>query len=424
VSRPKLTFDIYRVVAARFLSRAGSEAAFFVGVWGKAAFEFDATAAQLAWIMFLISIGSIAGSLAAGVLVDRFGPRRVLMVAEVFFIPAAISLAFTQNLTQLAALVGIWAFIGAPVMTAGASFAPFLITGGIRLERVNAWIEGAGALSFAVGPAIGALVVRYGEVSWVFIFDAATSLIAALLVARVTLRRPVSVGETTRKRRALSELADGVKTVARTRALRYYVGAGILVWLSFGSFGALEPLFYRDVVGTGIEAMSWMNAIVGAGFMIGAVLLTRLPRSIISARGLALTVALVGLGVVLYVGWPDLRVIAVGGFVWALVIGVLEPQLRTLLQRDAPPDRVGRVIGTAEVAHRVGELLPLAIAPGLAGLFGVQAVLIGGGLVSTAIAVLTIGEARAIDRENADKLAEEVDIAGVRPADEPMSPNP
>jgi MFS family permease len=425
VSRPKLTSDIYRVVAARFLSRAGSEAAFFVGVWGKAAFEFDATAAELAGIMFLLSVGSIAGSMVAGVLVDRYGPRRVLMIAEVFFIPSAISLAFTQNLTQLAALVGIWAFIGAPVVTAGASFAPFLITGGIRLERVNAWLEGAAALSFAVGPAVGALMVRYGEVSWVFIFDAATSLVAAVLVARVTLRRPATLRDEKQENHPVTELLDGVKTVFTSRALRYYVGAGILVWLAFGSFGALEPLFFRDVVGTGIEQMSWMNAIVGAGFMIGAALLTRLPRKIISAQGLALVVTLVGVGTVLYVGWPDLRVIAVGGFVWALIIGVLEPLLRTLLQRDAPPERVGRVMGTAEVAHRVGELIPLAVAPALAALFGVQAVLIGGGLVASAAAILSIGEARGIDRENADKIAAaDVEIAGVQASDEPMSPNP
>ncbi len=424
MSRPKLTSDIYRVVAARFLSRAGSEAAFFVGVWGKAAFEFEASAAQLAGIMFLLSVGSIAGSLVAGVLVDRYGPRRVLMIAEVFFVPAAISLAFTQNLTQLAALVGIWAFIGAPVVTAGASFAPFLITGGIRLERVNAWIEGAAALSFAVGPAVGALMVRYGEVSWVFLFDAATSLVAAALVARVTLRRPTTVRDEHEQRHPASELLDGIRTVFASRSLRYYVTAGILVWLAFGAFGALEPLFFRDVVGTDIETMSWMNAIIGVGFLVGAAMLTRLPRKIISAQGLALVVALVGVGTVLYVGWPDLRVIAVGGFIWALIIGVLEPQLRTLLQRDAPPDRVGRVMGTAEVAHRVGELIPLAVAPGLAALFGVQAVLIGGGLVATAAAILSVGEARAIDRENADKLAADVEIAGVHASDEPMSPNP
>ena len=98
------------------------------------------------------------------------------------------------------------------------------------------------------------------------------------------------------------------------RSLRYYVLAGSLVWLAFGSFGALEPLFFRDVVGTGVQAIGWMNSLFGLGFMTGAALLPRLPRKLVSARGLAIAVCLTGLGTILYVGVPDLRVIAVGAF--------------------------------------------------------------------------------------------------------------
>ena len=140
--------DVYRVVAARFLSRTGSEAAFFVGVWGKAAFVLGATATQLAFIMFALSIASILGSITAGVLIDRFGPRKVLMAAEVLFVPAAMAMIWADNLTQLSVIVAIWGFVGAPVVTAGASFAPFLTHEGVRLEKINAWIEGAGSLSF------------------------------------------------------------------------------------------------------------------------------------------------------------------------------------------------------------------------------------------------------------------------------------
>ncbi|MDH4140808.1 MAG: hypothetical protein OEV43_09590, partial [Coriobacteriia bacterium] len=73
---------IARVVAARFLSRAGSEAAFFVGVWGKAAFVMGAGPQALAAIMFALSAASILGTAAAGILVDRYGPRRVIVAAE------------------------------------------------------------------------------------------------------------------------------------------------------------------------------------------------------------------------------------------------------------------------------------------------------------------------------------------------------
>jgi len=415
--------DIRRVVAARFLSRAGSEAAFFVGVWGKAAFVLGATPAGLAGIMFALSVSSIAGSIVAGILIDRFGPRRVLMYGEFLFVPAALAVAAAQTLPQLSLIVSVWAFVGAPVVTAGASFAPFLVSPGDRLERINAWIEGAGSLSFAVGPAVGALLVRYANVDWVFVLDAATSLVAAVLVARVHIPPVVAAGETA-ERRPFAKLSAGLRIAYGTRSLRYYVLAGTLVWLAFGSFGALEPLFFRDVVGTGVEGMAWMNSIFGMGFLAGAALLPRLPKRLISARGLALMVALTGLGAVLYVGVPNLRVIAVGAFVWAAVIGVMEPLLRTLLHRDTPTHALGRVMGTSEVHRRAGEIVPLAFAPGLAAAFGVQAVLIGGGLVATAAAVLFVGEAAAIDRQAAEDGVPEVEMQPQITADEPISPNP
>ena len=79
--------DLLRVAAARFISRAGGEAAFFVGIWGKAAFEFHATPAELAILMGALSGASILGTVVSGVLVDRYDARRVLMVAEAFFVP-------------------------------------------------------------------------------------------------------------------------------------------------------------------------------------------------------------------------------------------------------------------------------------------------------------------------------------------------
>lgn len=412
--------DIARVIAARYLSRAGSEAAFFVGVWGKAAFDFHATASQIAVVMFVLSIVSIAGSIVGGVLVDRYGPRNVLIGAEMLFIPASLAIAFANDLLSLTALVAFWGLVGAPVMTAGASFAPFLAGDDGDLRKMNSWIESAGSAAFITGPALGSLIVHYANVDWVFIIDAITSLIAAVLVARTVLHYPKREQE---HGTAFGEVREGLRAVYRVSSLRFYVLAGSVVWLGFGAFSALEPLFYRDVLKTGVEAIGYMNSLFGAGILVGALLLQRLPKKIVSARGLCLMVVLTGLGSIAYVGTDNIRVVAVGSIVWGIVIGVLEPLLRTLLHRDSPEGLVGRITGTAQVHRQAGELVPLAFAPALAAMFGVQATLIGGGVTVAVVAVLAFFEATKIDRERAARPATDVDVATLLTSDEPLSPH-
>jgi len=413
--------DIARVIAARYLSRAGSEAAFFVGVWGKAAFSFQATAIQIATLMFVLSVVSILGSVISGVLVDRYGPRRVLIGAEILFVPASLAIALATDLGSLTVLVAFWGFVGAPVMTAGASFAPFLAGDNEdELRKMNSWIESAGSAAFITGPALGSLIVHYANVDWVFFADAATSLIAAVLVARTRLTYPKrDKGHSS----AFGEFRDGIRTAYRARSLRFYVLAGTVVWLGFGAFGALEPLFYRDVVKTGIEAIGYVNSVFGVGILAGALLLQRLPKKIVSARALTVTVMLTGLCSIAYVGTSNIRIVVIGAALWGFVIGVMEPLLRTLLHRDSPKGMVGRITGTAMVHRQAGELLPLAFAPWLAATFGVQLTLIGGAMTVTVIAVLALFEASAIDRIAGTSASTDVEVSTLLAADEPISPN-
>jgi DHA3 family macrolide efflux protein-like MFS transporter len=410
--------DIRRVVAARFISRAGGEAAFFVGIWGKAAYEFHADPTQLALLMGTLALSTILGTLVSGVLIDRYDPRRVLIAAEAIFVPVALMMMLPTTMWQLTGMVGLLGFFGAPVMTAVASFAPFLAEDRNGLERINAWIEGAGSTSFVIGPALGALIARFASLDWIFVLDAATSLVAVVLVARVTMRQPAARAE---KRGAIGELKDGLRFTYGSRPLRYYVLMGTAAWLGFGAFGALEPLFYRDVLNTGVETIGWVNTVFGIGLVTGAALLARLPRRVVSARGLAFFSVLMGLGALLYVGTRDLRVVVLGAVAWGVIIGAVDPLLRTLIQSDSPDEYVGRVAGVSQMHRQAGELLPLAFAPALAGAFGVQAVLIGGGLVLSVVALASLGEAFAVDRG----IRERRDIRiSITTADEPISPNP
>ncbi|MBS3956157.1 MAG: MFS transporter [Clostridiales bacterium] len=411
--------NIKRVVAARFLARAGSEAAFFIGVWGKAAYELQASAAQLALVMLSLSIALIAGAAIGGVLVDRFGPRNVLIYAHIAFVPAALAIVLADSIPALAVLVGIWGFAGAPILTAGASFAPFIATSAEELKRANALIEGAGSAAFVIGPAIGALIATYANVDLVFYIDAGASIAAAIIVWSVSL------APHTRSKRtggALAEMTQGMRITYSIASVRFYVLIGTAVWLGFGVFGALEPLFFRDVVGTGVETIGWMNSLLGLGFVVGAFVFDRLPTRSVTARGLTVAAGAIGTSAALYVLTPELAVIGTGAFLLGTVAGIFSPLQRTLIHRDTPREYLGRVIGASEVHHRAGELVPLAFAPLLAATFGVQATLIAGGVAIIVIAAAALIPAARIDR-GLPPRAVELKSARVG-TDEPFSPNP
>ncbi len=285
--------------------------------------------------------------------------------------------------------------VGAPVFTAITSFAPFLTDNQDELARVNGLIEGASWTAFIVGPAAGAVIASTVGVDGIFVLDAVTSAVGAALVVGVTLRSLPERGES---HGGLAELRDGLGFAYGHDRLRFYIWLGSSVWLLFGFFSALEPLFFRDVVGVEVETLGWVNSLIGLGLVGGTLLSSRLPVGLRTARTLTVLVGLNALGVVAYVGTGRLLVVMIAGVVWGALIGVLVPLHRTLIQINTPDDLVGRIMGVNQMHSEVGHLVPLAIAPALAARYGVQATMLASGLVAAAAALAGWRGATRLDR--------------------------
>jgi MFS family permease len=392
------------VVAARFISRLGGTAVWFIGTMGVAAYVFDASPKQLAIMSLINGLSAIVGSFTAGVLIDRFGPRKVMIWAEIGSIPPVLWMMVAPTLPLFVVGSAIFSLFGIPTWTAGASFAPYITEGRDELERANAYIEGGSSVGFVLGPTVGALIETWFGIHSVFWVMAVAAILAA--VAAWFTR----IDETPREHvsgNAWREFTDGVRLAYTTRSLRYFILLGTAVWFGFGAFQALESLFYRDVVGVGVEWLGYMNTVFGLGLVCGAALLPRLPAKVVSARGLAFFSVLSGLGSMLYVGSADLVWIAPGAFAWGLFIGATEPLLRTLVHLDSPHEYVGRVVGTLQWHRTAGELLPLAFVPTLAVTLGIQETLIAGGVLVALAALGSIRTAGSIDRGRAALPASE-----------------
>ena len=403
------------MVLARFVSRVGGEAAFFVGIWGKAAFELEASASGVAAVMAALGVASLIGSAVAGVLVDRFDPRRVLIVGEILFVPAAIGMVFVETLPSLVIATFLLGLVGTPVFTAISAFGPFLTDDSERLAKINGMIEGASWAAFVVGPAMGAIIAGSIGLDGIFVLDAATSALAALLVFPVSVRRLAKARE---KNEGVKELREGFAFAYGHHRLRFYIWLGSSVWVLFGTFSALEPLFYRDILQVEPETLGWVNSIFGLGLVTGTWIASRLPARYRTARVLVLIVALNSVGVLAYVGTDQLRIVVIAGVFWGLLIGIMAPLLRTLIQINTADEMMGRITGVTQIHSEVGHLLPLALAPLLAGAFGVQRTLIYAGIALAVFALFFLPTATRLDRTR----SVEVPRTGLAdPSDEPRS---
>lgn len=387
--------NVRSVVLARLISRVGGEAAFFVGIWGKAAYDLGATPAQLATVMAALGVASLIGASVAGVLVDRFDPRRVVIWGEVAFVPAALALIFVDTIPALAMATFALGLVGTPVFTAISSFGPFLTDNEDRLAKINSWIEGASWTAFVIGPAMGAVLAGSIGIDAIFVLDAATSLLAAGLLWPITVRKLAKL-ETPLG--GWAELRDGFRIAYRNPRLRFYIWLGSSVWLMFGVFSALEPLFYRDVLGVDVEALGWVNSIFGIGLIAGTVIAGRLPERMRTARWLTVLVGLNAVGVMAYVGTDILTVVVMAAPLWGLIIGQMAPLHRTMIQVNSPEQAVGRIMGVSHIHSEVGHLLPLAFAPAIAALLGVQQTLLVSGSIVAVVAIAFFAPARRLDR--------------------------
>ncbi|OSZ59141.1 MFS transporter [Streptomyces pharetrae CZA14] len=319
----------------------------------------------------------------AGVIVDRLGRKRLLVVATALY---ALFGTAPLWLDSLGAIIASRVLVGvteAAIMTCCTTLIGDYYSGRrrVRYLALQTMCASASATAFLLlGGAVGAAGWRVPF--WVY----AVSLLLAPLMA-VALPSPFP-----RAKRDGRTAADGPPAGAeRPRPFRRRRLAGICALTFFGGTVfytvPVEMAYLLDDLGVqNSGAVGLATAVASAATVAGAVLFTRLRRSPETVLPTVLGLCAVGFGVMCLAGNAPLLV--VGAVLNCLGTGMLLPALLTgAMSRLAFADR-GRGTGLWTAAFFGGEfvcpLVLLAVEPAVGGLAGAVGVL---GLVTGAVAV-------------------------------------
>ena len=382
------------------------------------AFVFDRTH-SLGWVAaagLSRFLPALLFSAYGGVVAERLERIRLMMTSDL------TCAAWQVGLTLIAALNG-------PVVVALAFAALTAVSGVVYEPAVAATIPSivdeddlvaANALNGTIenlvvvaGPGIGAVLLALGSPALAFGVNAASFLVSAALVSRISIRsRPVDVTEAG-SAGPLEQMKVGVRTIIALPAARTLVAYSALVSFVYGTDTVLFIGVSEHRLGTGPQGFGYLLAGIGVGGILMAGAVDRLAGS----RGLAPIIIAGTLGFCL----PTALMTVIHSPVLAFAVQVfrgcstlvVDVLAVTALQRAVPSDQLARVFGVFFAFVISSIALGTVITPPIVSALGLNGALLTMALGASLLGLLGYPALLAIDRQTAslaDALAPRVAV--------------
>ena len=272
------------------------------------------------------------------------------------------------------------------------------------LSAVNTLSATVTNLSYALGPALGGILLILGSPTAAFAVNGATFLLSAALTRAIR----ADLGPDAERRSEVpiaaavagpaSDVLEGFRALTSNSFVIALVVAQVATNVLYGMETVLYALTSTQRLGMEVEGVAFLYAAIGVGGIAAAGIAHRLSRR--SEAGLVLAVATVlcGLPMATLAVASEPSVALVVLLVEGAAMIVVDVLVVTSLQRLLGADVLGRAFGTLDALIVAGILAGSVLAPILVTTVGLQAaLLIGGGMMALAgLAILV--QARAIDR--------------------------
>ncbi|HEX9035883.1 MAG TPA: MFS transporter [Ktedonobacterales bacterium] len=377
----------------QFISTAGSALSMLAA--SILVYRVTGSAFSVGLMLIVTALPSLLFGLIAGVIVDRFDRKRVMVIADlgraglVALVPALV-----LGTGRFHVPGGIlWLYL--LVMLAGVGtqfFEPAFecvlpdVASEEDLAAANALMQISSFGSTAIGFAGAGLIASRLPIAWAFYLDALSFLISAVCIGLAAIPRSAT-DEATSVRAVYQNLRAGAAYLFGSRTLSALFIALIPSALGIGLTNALLLPFATHALHASSFEYSLQEGITSVGFVAGSLwIATRADRI---QSGQMATIGYLGLAVTtaIYAGltsiWLAIAVMTISG-----AFNAPAAVARSLIvQRQTPREARGRVFSALFVARDLLMVVGMAAA-GLADLVDVRALfLVGAGVLAASAAI-------------------------------------
>jgi MFS family permease len=349
----------------------------------------DSTAA-LALMAICLALPQVTVGVIAGVYVDRWDRRRVMLVSDL--LRAAIVLGFvfvqsTDTLWLLYVLALTQAAIGTFFTPARTALIPSIVNSD-GLLPANSLSQAGRLIAGVLGTGAAGVIVGLFAVTWpVFVVDSLTFLVSFLFVLRISATAEVARKASAARTSVLRGVAEGMQVVGRSRLL---TGALISAGVVMLGLGAINVLFVPLLINELQVPATWFGAIDLAqtsSMILSAIVLAgvlgRFGVTRVITWGMAGVAVIIGLLAGVTAVWQVLVLLFVIGW----LVTPLQAALTTIIQTEAAEQVRGRVAALVSTVTTTASVVSMAIAGIFGDLIGVRGVFLAGAAVVALAAV-------------------------------------
>lgn len=361
--------DFRALWVGQFISIFGDFLAMF-GVISLITFRWHGTASAVTYVLISYMLPLAIIGPAAGVFVDRWHVKPVMVASDVIRGVLALLLVWVTDLPELCVL-----FVAISVLSSFFSPAQNVTIRTIvppeKLLAANAMLSQAFYTVRLLSPVLaGALVAWLGERAC-FYLDSFSFFFSATMIATIqVVREPAPGGKSIGA--FWDDLISGNRFIFTHPSLAFVITSMVGAMFVMSCISPLFSIYVRDILHAGTFLYGVVSSALGFGLIAGSQVVTRFSatKKAIVVSGLLICgggVALLGLfGVTAAAIATTLTM----GFGIAFVIVAAQ----TLMQQETPPQMLGRVSSSFMSLFSFAQVLGLLLAGRLAVWFGIRPV--------------------------------------------------
>jgi MFS family permease len=368
---------------AQFVSVFGDFLAIF-GVISRITFRLHGSATDVALVIvaYMAPVSLIA--LLAGVLVDRWPVKRVMIASDLIRALLAASLVLANSVPQIALVMAALGVVSSFFGPAQAVALRTLVAKEDLLSA-NALFAQAFYLVRVLSPAIaGTLVAWLGE-NACFWLDTGSFVFSAAMVWTLSIVRAAPAAHESAKS-MWHDFVEGNRFIFTHKELSFAFLSSCAAMFVLSSFSPLISVYIRDLLHKGPMIYGFISAMVGVGLIAG----TQLVRTAAAKRPIEEMVLGglfgLGLGAGLLGGFSFSATAATSTFLLGIAIAFVVVPAQTLSQKETPHEMQGRVSSTFIALFSLAQVLGMLLSGVLADWLGIRQLFLACGALVVALA--------------------------------------